>query len=313
MLRKISWAKDTEGGVNCIPFNDGFMSRYFQAALVLLYVLLTILAFEVVLAVSGWRLSVVVQWWLIVGWVGFCFVSAYVWAGVYTFLHSRYRKPLGPEEVQLAPAMAELLAKAGRRRRVRVWIDASPEMNAYATGYHTIAISRGLLAALSPEELRGVLAHELGHLLSGDTIVATAFLTAGLLPKAVFGVCRVSIFVLRSALRRVNILVGVLVLLGLGFWLDRVHLLKGVAAVLLFVGLFMVLNRVFKFIALFLGRLAEYRQDAFAFKLGYGEGLRSALGRLAASAEAPVSRYFIVMHSRHPVIAKRIRRLEKMT
>jgi Zn-dependent protease with chaperone function len=289
------------------------MSRYFQAALVLLYVLLTILAFEVVLAVSGWRLSVVVQWWLIVGWVGFCFGSAYVWAGLYTFLHSRYRKPLGGEAARLSAAMEELLQKAGRQRRVRVWIDASPELNAYATGYHTIAISSSLLEELSPAELRGVLAHELGHLLSGDTIVATAFLTAGLLPKAVFGVCRVSVFVLRSALLRVNMVAGVVILLVLGFWLDRVHLLKGVAAVLLFVGLFMVLNRVFAFIALFLGRLAEYRQDAFAFKLGYGEGLRSALGRLAASAEVPVSRYFIVMHSTHPVITKRIRRLEKMT
>ena len=289
------------------------MSKYLQAALVLLYVLLTIFAFEVVVAVSGWRLSVVVQWWLIVGWVGFCFGSAYVWAGVAMFLHSRYRKPLRSEEVWLAPAMAELLVKAESQRRVRVWIDESPELNAYATGYHTIAISRGLLAALSPEELRGVLAHELGHLLSGDTIVATAFLTAGLLPKAVFGVCRVSVLVLRSALLRVNILAGLVILLVLGFWLDRVHLLKGVAAVLLFVGLFMVLNRVFKFIALFLGRLAEYRQDAFAFRLGYGEGLRSALGRLAASAEVPVSLYFIVMHSTHPVISRRIRRLEKMT
>jgi Zn-dependent protease with chaperone function len=289
------------------------MSKYLQAALVLLYVLLTILAFEVVLAVSGCRLSVVVQWWLIVGWVGFCFGAAYVWAGLYTFLHSRYRKPLRGEEARLSPAMGELLEKAESKRRVRLWIDQSEELNAHATGYHTIAITRGLLEELSPVELRGVLAHELGHLLSGDTIVATAFLTAGLLPKAVFGACRMSAFVLRSALLRVNILAGVVILLVLGFWLDRVHLFKGVAAVLLFVGLFMVLNRVFKFIALFLGRLAEYRQDAFAFKLGYGEGLRSALGRLAATAEVPVSRYFIVMHSTHPVITRRIRRLEKMT
>jgi heat shock protein HtpX len=289
------------------------MSKYFQAALVLLYVLLTIFSFEVVLAVSGWRLSVVAQWWIIVGWVVFCFGSAYVWAGVAMFLQSRYRKPVGAEAARLSSAVSELLEKAESRRRVRVWIDESWELNAYATGYHTIAISRGLMEDLSPEELRGVLAHELGHLLSGDTIVATAFLTAGLLPRAVFGFCRAGVFVLRSGLARVNFAAGCVILFVLGLMLDRAHLLKAVAAVLLFVFLFMVLNRVFRFFALMLGRMAEYRQDAFAFRLGYGDGLRKALERLAASEEVGASRYYIMMHSTHPVITKRIRRLEKMT
>lgn len=289
------------------------MSRYFQGALVLLYVLLTIFAFEVVVAVSGWRLSVVVGWWLIVGWVGFCFGSAYVWAGVVIFLQRSYRKPVRAEAARLLPAISELLQKAGSKRRVRVWIEESWEMNAYATGFHTIVISRGLLQGLSPVELRGVLAHELGHLLSGDTIVATAFLTAGLLPKAVFGVFRAVIFVLRSSLARVSFVAGCVLLLGMGLILNRAHLLKGAAASLLFVFFFMVLNRVFKFFALMMARYAEYRQDAFAFRLGYGDGLRKVLEMLAAGQEAAPSRYFIVMHSTHPVIFKRIRRLEKMT
>jgi heat shock protein HtpX len=288
------------------------MSKYFQAVLVLVYVLATIFAFEVVVAVSGWRLSVVIWWWVIVGWVGFCFGSAYVWAGVGLFLHSRYRKPLGADEARLRTAIGEMLQKAGSTRRVRIWIDQSGECNAYATGYHTIIISSRLLAALSPVELRGVLAHELGHLLSGDTIVATAFLMAGLLPKAVFGICRAVVFVLRSALMRVNITAGIVILLAVGLLLDRAHLLKPVVPVLLFVLLFALLNRVFKFFTLLLGRLAEYRQDAFAFRLGYGDGLRRVLERLAASAEAPVSSYYIVMHSTHPVICNRIRRLEKL-
>jgi Zn-dependent protease with chaperone function len=95
--------------------------------------------------------------------------------------------------------------------------------------------------------------------------------------------------------------------------LNRAHLLMGVAATLLFVFFFMVLNRVFRFFALMLGRLAEYRQDAFAFRLGYGDGLRKVLELLAAGEEVGVSRYYIVMHSTHPVIFNRIRRLEKMT
>ena len=303
------------------------MSKYFQIVVVLLYVLLTIFAFQAVLVSSGFRYPLYIQWLVVLGWVFCCFGSAYIRAGVVTFLRSRFRRPLLAEEERLYPALEELLEKADSGRRVRIWIDESREMNAYATGYHTIAISRPLLERLSPGELRGVLAHELGHLLSGDTAVAAAFATAGLLPQAVYVVYRIgavivsrafltagSVHTTRGAIRvnRVNILGGAIVLLLLGYLLKRIHLLKAVIPVLVFVLVFAVLNRIFSFLALLLSRLAEYRQDAFAYRLGYGDGLRRALSKLANSGEPPVNRYFIVMHSSHPVIYNRIRRLEKL-
>lgn len=303
------------------------MSKYFQIVVVMLYVLVTIFAFQTVLVSSGFRYPLYIQWLVVLGWVFCCFGSAYVRAGVSMFVNSRYRRPLMVEEERLYPAIGELLAKAGSKREVRVWIDESREMNAYATGYHTIAISRQLMERLSPAELRGVLAHELGHLLSGDTAVAAAFATAGLLPQAVYGIYRLGgVFVRkvlltvsavetgRGAIRvnRVSVVWAMIVLGCFGYLLYRVHLLKAVIPVTLFVLLFSVLNRVFRFLALMLSRLAEYRQDAFACELGYGEGLRRALGKLAASGEPEVNRYFIVMHSTHPVIYNRIRKLEKL-
>ena len=303
------------------------MSKYFQFTLVLLYVLLTILAFLIVLVASGLRISPLVQWVVIAGWVVMCFGSAYVRAGLELFLHSRFRRPILAEEERLQPALQELLERAVTKRRVRVWIDETRELNAVATGHHTIAISRNLLDVLTPGELRGVLAHELGHLLSGDTIAAAAFVMAGWLPQVVFWVYRAgaafvrnvfltasSVKTSRGAVRvtRVNLLGGAVVLLIAGYLLNRIHLLNAVIPVILFVLLFTVLNRVFRFFALMLSRQAEYRQDAFAFRLGYGEGLRKVLEKLAAGSEPVVNRYFIVMHSTHPVVYNRIRRLEKM-
>lgn len=302
------------------------MSKYFQIVVVLFYVLLTVFAFQAVLVSSGFRYPLYIQWLVVLGWVFFCFGSAYVRAGLSMFLHSRFRRPLQAEEQRLYPALEELMEKADSGRRVTVWIDESQELNACALGYHTVAISRPLLERLSPGELRGVLAHELGHLLSGDTAVAAAFATAGLLPQAVNGVYRVGAVIVRRAfftaatvqtsrgamrVSRVNILGGAIVLVVLGYLLNRIHLLKAVIPVILFVLLFAVLNRIFRFLALLLCRLAEYRQDAFAFRLGYGDGLRRALVKLAGSGEPVVNRYFIVFHSSHPVIYNRIRRLEK--
>ena len=303
------------------------MSKYFQIALVLLYVLLTIVAFEIVLLLSGWRGTPWQQWVILVGWIGICFGSAYVRSGVWVYLQSRFRNPLLAEEKRLLPAMEELLRKAGTERKVKVRIDETRELNACATGHHTIAVTKGLLDGLTPDELRGVLAHELGHLLSGDTMAASALATAGLLPQAMFRVYRLGAVVVRAAfittgsvqtargvmrVSRINVLTGAIVLLILGYGLYRIHLLNAVIPVIVFVVVFSVLNRMFSFFQRLLARLAEYRQDAFAYRLGYGEGLRSALEKLAASSEPVVNRYYIMMHGTHPVIYNRIRRLDKL-
>ena len=264
------------------------------------------------LVLSGVHLSNAAGWWIVAGWVALCYGSGYVIAGVRMFLYSTYRKPILREELRLAPAMDELLQQAGTNRRVRVWIEASREWNAHATGLHTIAITDGLLGGVSPSELRGVLAHELGHLLSGDTIAAAAFLTAGLLPQGMFWVYHIGARMVRVSVTRNNLLGGAVVLLVLGYLLYLIHLLKAVVPVILFVVVFSVLNRIFRWCRLLLMRLAEYRQDVFAFRLGHGEGLVRALEKLAAADEPVVNRYYIVMHSSHPVIYNRIRRLEKM-
>ena len=281
--------------------------------LVFVYVLLTIFAFLVVLALSDVHLSNTRGWWIVAGWLALCYGSASLRAGVRIFLFSNYRKPIRREEERLSPAMDELLRQAGTNRRVRVYIQRSQQWNAYATGLHTIAITDGLLETLSPSELRGVLAHELGHLLSGDTIGAAAFSTAGLLPQGMYRVYRIGAVIVRGVLVKSGTLLGAaVVLLLLGYGLYRIHLLKAVVPVILFVLFFGILNRVFYFFRLWLMRLAEYRQDAFAFRMGHGPGLQNALLKLASSDEPEVSRYYIVMHSSHPVIYNRIRRLEKM-
>ena len=47
--------------------------------------------------------------------------------------------------------------------KYRLYIQASPEINAFALGHNRVVVLAGLINALTYDELRGVLAHELSH------------------------------------------------------------------------------------------------------------------------------------------------------
>jgi len=58
-----------------------------------------------------------------------------------------------------------------------VGIYQSPEVNAFATGAtrnsSIVAVSSGLLESLQPDEIEGVIAHEMSHILNGDMVTMT--------------------------------------------------------------------------------------------------------------------------------------------
>ncbi len=80
------------------------------------------------------------------------------------------------EAVELHRMVEELSSKAGLPKP-RVFLIDAPHANAFATGRSperaAVAVTRGLLEILSPRELRGVLAHEIAHVVNRDVLVAT--------------------------------------------------------------------------------------------------------------------------------------------
>lgn len=69
-----------------------------------------------------------------------------------------------------------------------VWIYESPDPNAFATGpsrnNSMVAVSTGLLNNLNEQEVRAVLAHEMGHVYNGDMFATTVL--AGLMNTFVY-------------------------------------------------------------------------------------------------------------------------------
>ena len=78
-----------------------------------------------------------------------------------------------PEYYQIVEALA---ARAGIPMP-RAYVIDNPQPNAFATGRNpqnaAVAVSTGLLQRLSPEEVAGVVAHELAHIRNHDTLTMT--------------------------------------------------------------------------------------------------------------------------------------------
>lgn len=90
-------------------------------------------------------------------------------------------QPVGPEQApELHAIVQELALKAGIPMP-RLYVIPDPALNAFATGRSpsraAVAATDGILRAMNREELRGVLAHELSHVLNRDTLVSTVVAT----------------------------------------------------------------------------------------------------------------------------------------
>lgn len=73
--------------------------------------------------------------------------------------------------------IVERLAAQAKLPMPKVYITENPQPNAFATGrspeHAAVCVTSGLLAAVSKEELAGVIAHELGHVRNRDTLTMT--------------------------------------------------------------------------------------------------------------------------------------------
>ncbi|HXH65284.1 MAG TPA: protease HtpX [Mariprofundaceae bacterium] len=84
--------------------------------------------------------------------------------------------PATPKEHLVYSTVQELARRDGVRMP-EVWVYWDDTPNAFATGpgsnHSMVAVSSGLVNALSDDEVRAVLAHEMGHVSNGDMVATT--------------------------------------------------------------------------------------------------------------------------------------------
>ncbi len=293
--------------------------------------ILLLLSMGLVLAALGYIIAAAIGGSPEAGWLGILIASA-IWlimtlvsftSGDQILLASSRAAPVTPEvHPQLFNIVEEMKIAAGLPKMPKIYIINDPAPNAFATGRNpqnaSVAVTAGLLTRLNRDELQGVIAHEVSHIVHRDILFVTlagVLLGSVVLISQVFlrGMVYSSMSARRYSSRGSS--------RGGG----------GQALLMLLAVLLAILAPLFTQLLYFaLSRRREYLADAGAARLTrYPEGLASALEKIAQQdipmesanqVTAPMyianplrGKKYLNLYSTHPPIEQRIRILRNMS
>jgi Zn-dependent protease with chaperone function len=216
------------------------------------------------------------------------------------------RLTTGREITYLVPLFHAVYKQAIKRnpnigKKIKLYIIEDNEINAFAIGKNTICITTKSIIALSQEEIKGLLAHEFGHIAHGHT-------KALLLDNIGNGIFSVFIAILNFFIRILYMATHVEEENELGdvfkfFYYSIFYLLK--ATIFIIEMPKIIITRLNS-------RKNEYNADYFAYEIGFGSQLAEVLYILLDLYGDNLGKISDTIKSSHPYTSVRIKRLEQL-
>lgn len=225
------------------------------------------------------------------------FVSSNIAEKVLRYASSVRKIATNTEKERLIPLFKEVYTQAFRNnkhigRKIKPYIVDSMEVNAFIIGRNTLVVTRGAIETFNDDELKGVMAHEFGHINHYDgqitllvTFCTTIFLWAFIAVSFVFR--------LLEKLFENNIIGDI-------FGIVR-QIFELVVKFVLFIWTLIISGG---------SRRKEYKADMYAKSIGYGEQLKSALYILYDMEISDKKGLMQNLKRTHPILAYRIEKLE---
>ena len=216
------------------------------------------------------------------------------------------RDPATEQEINyLLPMFEEVYQNAKEinpnlKDGINLFIMDAMYVNAFAMGRKTIAVTQGAINTFTEDELKGVLAHELGHIIHGHTKA----LLLSVIGNFFFSVI---VWVLKLLLNIIQLFSNI----G-----ARFNVIGIIFAVITFITriLFDVSVLVFinlsQIILALNSRANEIQADTFAYEIGYGKELISGMYVLQKISMNTRLKLTEKLKASHPHIADRIKHLE---
>lgn len=206
------------------------------------------------------------------------------------------------EKNYLIPLFDDVYEKAknewlGLNKKIEICIIDVFQVNSLSLGEKTIAVTKGAIETLSEEDLKGLIAHEIGHM-------------ANCTQETLFIVIAEKIF---------NILIGMLK--GILEIFENMNpqkwyfkLMVGIIKLFLkmVIQAVVIVMQITKALLAFNSRLNEYSADKFAYEIGYGRNLINALYILESSYISSEPNIMRSLNENHSILPKRIGRLETL-
>ncbi len=282
-----------------------------MAVLVLVSIVFNLLGFDSILAANGvdLNLGALLVFCALFGFGG-SLISLFLskWMAQRGTGTQIIDQPRNREEQWLLDTVAELAKEAGIGMPT-VGIFPSQAANAFATGWNRndalVAVSAGLLQRFRPEEVRAVMAHEIGHVANGDMV--TLSLIQGVVNTFVMFLARI-----------------------IGHTVDRVVFKNergyGIGYFAVTIVAEIVLGFLASMIVFWFSRWREYRADAAGARLTTNADMIAALQRLRAEQGLPqdlpgeltafgiseqLKEGFSGLFRSHPPLDERIRALQE--
>jgi heat shock protein HtpX len=247
--------------------------------------------------------------WIFVAFSIFMNVAAY-WLSDRFAIRASRAQPVSEDQ---APELYKIVRELSERYQLpmpRVYMIPSEQPNAFATGrnakHAAVAVTQGLMSLMPEDQIRGVLAHEFGHIRNRDILVSSV---AAMIAGAISAIG--NIFLWTS-------------LFGGGD--DDDSPLGGIAALLII----LIAPIAAALLQLGVSRQREYLADATAARvLGEGKPLADALATLERASQTappmqvnPATASLYIIHpfrgagvsnlfNTHPPLSERIRRLQE--